>query len=108
LWRIVSSGRVGTKLCVVKTSVEGLSANAPVDNPSASQRVDGRIRVWRPRSTAFLQEHIVCTTAFGGAGVTVWGCFSLNCKLDLYVLDGTSTGVNKNNFHPTSALSATT
>jgi hypothetical protein len=26
----------------------------------------------------------VCTTAFGGAGVTVWGCFSLNCKLDLY------------------------
>ena len=39
MWRIVSSGRVGTKLCVVKTSVEGPSANAPVDNPSASQRV---------------------------------------------------------------------
>ena len=34
----------------------------------------------------------MCTTAFGGAGVTVWGCFSLNCKLDLYVLDGTLTG----------------
>jgi hypothetical protein len=33
---------------------------------------------------------IVGTTAFGG--FTVWGCFSLNCKLDLYVLDGTSTG----------------
>jgi hypothetical protein len=48
--------------------------------------------VWRPRNTAFLQEHIVCTTAFGGAGVTVWGSFSLNCKLDLYVLDGTLTG----------------
>jgi hypothetical protein len=54
--------------------------------------VDGRLRVWRPRNTAFLQEHIVCTTAFGGAGVTVCGCFSLNCKLDLYVLDGTLTG----------------
>ena len=27
------------KLCVAKTSVEGPSANAPVDNPSASQRV---------------------------------------------------------------------
>jgi hypothetical protein len=34
----------------------------------------------------------VCITAFGGAGVTVWGCLSLNCKLDLYVLDGTLTG----------------
>jgi hypothetical protein len=44
-------------------------------------QVDGRLRVWRPRNTAFLQEHIVCTTAFGGAGVTVWGCFSLNYKL---------------------------
>ena len=34
----------------------------------------------------------MCTTAFGGAGVTVWGCFSLNCKFDLYVLDVTLTG----------------
>jgi hypothetical protein len=28
----------------------------------------------------------------GGAGVTVFGCISLKCKLDLYVLDGTLTG----------------
>ena len=34
----------------------------------------------------------MCTTSFGGDGVTVLGCFSLNCKLDLYVLDGTLTG----------------
>jgi hypothetical protein len=34
----------------------------------------------------------VGTTAFGGGGVTVWRCFSLNCKIDLYVLDGTLTG----------------
>jgi transposase len=54
--------------------------------------VDGCVCVWGPRTTAFLQEHIMCTTAFGGAGVTVWGCLSLNCKLDLYVLDGTLTG----------------
>jgi hypothetical protein len=54
--------------------------------------VDGRIHVWRQRNTAFLQEHIVGTTAFGGGGFTVWGCFSLNCKLDLYVLGGTWTG----------------
>jgi hypothetical protein len=26
----------------------------------------------------------------GGAGVTVLGCISLKCKLDLYVLDGTN------------------
>jgi hypothetical protein len=32
------------------------------------------------------------TTAFGGGGVTVWGCFSFDCKLDLYVFDGNMTG----------------
>ena len=32
------------------------------------------------------------TTAFGGGGVTVWGCFYINCMLDLFVLDGTLTG----------------
>jgi hypothetical protein len=28
----------------------------------------------------------------GVGGVTVWGCFSFDCKLDLYVLDGNLTG----------------
>ena len=32
------------------------------------------------------------TAAFGGGGVTVWRYFSLNCKIDLYVLDGTLAG----------------
>jgi hypothetical protein len=32
------------------------------------------------------------TTAFWGGGVTVWGCFSFDCKLDWYVLDGNLTG----------------
>ena len=54
--------------------------------------VDGHVRVWRQRNTAFQQENIVGTTAFGGGGVTVSGCFSLTCKIDLYVLDGTLTG----------------
>ena len=54
--------------------------------------VDGRVRVWGPRNTALQQNHILGTTAFGGGGVTVWGCFSLNCKLDIFVLDGTLTG----------------
>jgi hypothetical protein len=31
------------------------------------------------------------TTPLGGVGVTVWGCFSFDCKLDLYVLDGNLT-----------------
>jgi hypothetical protein len=38
-------------------------------------------------------EHNVGTTAFGGGGFTVWGCFSLNCKFDLYVIDGTLRGL---------------
>jgi hypothetical protein len=29
---------------------------------------------------------------FWGGGVTVWGCFSFECKLDLYVFDGNLTG----------------
>ena len=39
------------------------------------------------RTTTFLG-----TTVFGVGGVTVWGCFSFDCKLDLYVLDGNLTG----------------
>ena len=31
-------------------------------------------------------------SCFWGWGVTVWGCFSFDCKLDLYVLDGNLTG----------------
>ena len=53
--------------------------------------VDGRIRVWRQRNTAFLQEHIVGAAAFDGGGVTVLGCFLLSCKIDLYFLEGTLT-----------------
>jgi hypothetical protein len=34
----------------------------------------------------------VGTTAFGGGGFTVWGCFFLNCKIDLYVIDATLRG----------------
>lgn len=51
--------------------------------------VDGRICVWRQKKYSISTEHIVGTTAFGGGGFTIWGYFSLNSKLDLYVLDGT-------------------
>jgi transposase len=45
-----------------------------------------------PKNTAYREQHILGTTAFGGGGVTVWGCFSFDCKIDLYVLNGTMTG----------------
>jgi hypothetical protein len=44
------------------------------------------------RKTSFQDNHILSTTAFGNGGVTVWGCFPFDCKLDLYVLDGNLTG----------------
>jgi hypothetical protein len=44
------------------------------------------------KNTSFQDNHILGTTAFRGGGVTVWGCFSFDCKLDLYVLDGNLTG----------------
>jgi hypothetical protein len=53
---------------------------------------DGRARVWRQWNTSFQDNHILSTTAFGGGCVTAWGCFSFDCKLDLYVLDGNLTG----------------
>ena len=57
-----------------------------------SNPIDGYVRVSRSRNTTFQQEHIVGTTTFGGGGFTVWWCFSLNCKIDLYVIDGTLKG----------------
>ena len=53
---------------------------------------DGRARVWRQRNTSYQDNHILGTTVFGSGGVTVCGCFSFDCKLDLYVLDGNLTG----------------
>ena len=53
---------------------------------------DGRARVLRQRNTSFQDNHILGTTAFGDGGVTVWGCFSFDYNLDLYVLDGNLTG----------------
>ena len=53
---------------------------------------DGRARVWPQRNTSFQDNHILGTTSFGGGVVTVLGCFSFDCKLDLYVLDGNLTG----------------
>ena len=39
--------------------------------------VDGRVRVWRHRNTAFHVGNVMGTTAFDGGGETVWGSFLL-------------------------------
>ena len=52
---------------------------------------EGRAKTWRQRNTSFQDNHILGTTAFWGVCVTGWGCFSFDCKLDLYVLDGNLT-----------------
>ncbi|MEW8548408.1 MAG: transposase [Candidatus Thiodiazotropha sp.] len=58
------------------------------------RHTDGRMRVWRETNTAYADRNIVGTTAFGGGSITVWACFSYRCKLDMYVLNGTLTGVS--------------
>ena len=50
------------------------------------------MRVWRERNTALNSNNVHGTTAYGGGGVTVWGCFSNDCKLPLQVIDGTLNG----------------
>jgi hypothetical protein len=48
--------------------------------------------VWRQINTAHNENNILPTSAFGSGGVTLWDCFSLRCKLDLYVLNGNMNG----------------
>ncbi|KAK3105926.1 hypothetical protein FSP39_008699 [Pinctada imbricata] len=38
-------------------------------------------------------RHSTKVITFGGGSVTVWGCFSNDCKLDMFVLDGTLNAV---------------
>ena len=40
-----------------------------------SRPVDGRVRVWWHRNTAFQDGNVMGTTTFSGGGITVWGCF---------------------------------
>lgn len=50
--------------------------------------VDGRVRVWRQRNTAYAQNHILEHLPFGGGSVMIWGCLSHDCKLDLVTVRG--------------------
>ena len=53
---------------------------------------DGRARVLAPTKHFISGQPHFGHNCFWGGGVTVWGCFSFDCKLDLYVLDGNLTG----------------
>ena len=57
--------------CALSTIVQGIGVNETLHF----------------RTTTFWAQLLL-----GGGGVTVWGCFSFDCKLDLYVLDDNLTG----------------
>jgi transposase len=53
---------------------------------------DGRTRVWRHKNTAYTPRNIQPTVPYGGGPVTVWGCISHDCRLDLVTIQGNPTG----------------
>jgi hypothetical protein len=53
---------------------------------------DGRMRVWRHKSTAYTPRNIQPTVPYGGGSVMVWGCISHDCKRDLVTIQGNLTG----------------
>jgi hypothetical protein len=54
--------------------------------------IDGRMRVWRHKNTAYSPRNIQPTVPYGWGSVMVWGCISHDCKLDLVVIQGNLTG----------------
>ena len=53
---------------------------------------DGRVRFWRQGKSRFAPKHVQATLQGGGGSVTLWGCVSYGCKLDLVTVHGTLTG----------------
>ena len=53
---------------------------------------DGRMRVWRHKSTAYTPRNIQPTVPCGGGSVMVWGFICHGCKLDLVIIQGNQTG----------------
>ena len=116
---LTSGGHISTHTVTRRPHHQGMRAQRPIKRPQLTLRhrharfdwshdhLEWTIRTWRrvhwSDESRFLlrptdgrarvqDNHILGTTAFGGGGVTVWGCFSFDCKLDLYVLDGNLTG----------------
>ena len=53
---------------------------------------EGRMRVWRHKTTASTPRNIQRTVPYGGGSVMVWGCIYHDCKLDLVTIQGNLTG----------------
>ena len=94
VWQTLShqDGRHSAVALLLKAALIQVSDYRLLGASGLLRPTDGRARVWCQRNTSFQDNHILGTTAFGGGGVTVLGCFSFDCKLDLYVLDGNLTG----------------
>ena len=57
-----------------------------------SEKIDGRIRVWRRRGERHLEPNVQPTTAYNGGSVMVWAGINTNGKADLVVVPGTLNG----------------
>jgi transposase len=60
--------------------------------PFLLHATDGRMRVWRHKNAAYTPRNIQPTVSYGGGSVMVWGCISLDCKLDLVTVQENLTG----------------
>jgi transposase len=81
-------GHISTRTVIRRLHHQGMRAQRPMKRLQLTLR-------HRHARFDWSHDHLgwtIRTTAFGGGGVTVWGCFSFDCKLDLYVLDGNLTG----------------
>ena len=52
---------------------------------------DGRVRVWRRDKRRFAPKQVQAALQGGGGSVTIWGCVSYGCDLDLVTAQGTLT-----------------
>ena len=79
-------------------STTGLKFKDMAQNPLVRRElvllhvIDGRMRVWRHKNTAYTPRNIQPTVPYGGGSVMVWECISHDCKLDLVTEQGKLTG----------------
>ena len=110
-------GHISTRTLIRRLHHQGMRARRPIKRPQLTlrhrharidwshDRLGWTIRTWRRVHWSVTPyrwsckgmaptKHVISGPHFGDGGVTVWGCFSFDCKLDLYVLDGNLTGQN--------------
>jgi hypothetical protein len=108
-------GHISTRTLIRRLHHQGMRARRPIKRPQLTlrhrharidwshDRLGWTIRTWRRVHWSVTPyrwsckgmaptKHVISGPHFGDGDVTVWGCFSFDCKLDLYVLDGNLTG----------------